>query len=158
MDVALKALSPGINDATTAVTCVDYLAAVLARLAAREVETPYRMDLGKLRVVARGPTFASLLGEAFDQIRQNAEGNVAVLGCLLQALEVIAGRTQDAQRRQALRRQADLIADVAGRSIPAPRDYEGIEAALEHLAQILGGGFRERPWSRTTSQESSSTT
>lgn len=145
VDVALKALSPGINDATTAVSCVNYLAAILARLAARQVETPYRMDLGKLRVVARGPTFAGLLGEAFDQIRQNAAGNVAVLGCLLQALEVIARRTQDAQRQQALRRQADLIADIAGRSIPAPRDCEGIEAALERLAQALGGGFGERP-------------
>ena len=143
VDVALKALSPGINDTTTAVTCVDYLTAVLARLAARHVASHYRMDQGELRVVARGPTFPGLLGEALDQIRQNAEGNVAVLLSLLQALEVIAGRTQDAQRRQALRRQAGLIADVAERSIPAPLDCEGIEAALGRLSQILGGECRK---------------
>ena len=136
VDVALKALSPGINDTTTAVTCVDYLTAVLARLAARHFESPHRMDHGQLRVIARGLTFPSLLGEAFDQIRQNGAGNVTVLLSLLQALEVIAVRTQDAHRRQALLRQADLIAEVANRTIPAPRDCEGIEAALERLAQI----------------------
>ena len=54
VDVALKALSPGINDTTTAVTCVDYLTAVLARLATRQFESPHRMDEGELRVIARG--------------------------------------------------------------------------------------------------------
>jgi uncharacterized membrane protein len=136
VDVALKALSPGINDTTTAVTCVDYLTAVLARLASRQFESPQRMDQGELRVIARGSTFPGMLGEAFDQIRQNAAGNVKVLLSLLQALEVIAVRTQDAHRRQALLRQADLIAEVANRTIPAPRDRDGIESALERLAQI----------------------
>jgi uncharacterized membrane protein len=136
VDVALKALSPGINDTTTAVTCVDYLTAVLARLATRQFESPHRMDQGELRVIARGPTFPGMLGEAFDQIRQNAAGNVTVLLSLLQALEVIAMRTQDAHRRQALLRQADLIAEVANRTVPVPRDRDGIEAALERLAQI----------------------
>ncbi|MEX2309739.1 MAG: DUF2254 domain-containing protein [Pirellulales bacterium] len=143
VDVALKALSPGINDTTTAVTCVDYLTAVLARLAARRTETPYRMDDGELRVIARGPTFPGLLGEAFDQIRQNAEGNVAVMLSLFQALEVIAGQTQNAQRRQALRRQANLIAEVAKRSIPAPHDCDGIESASVRFSQVLDGTYHE---------------
>jgi uncharacterized membrane protein len=93
VDIALKGLSPGINDTTTAVICVDYLTAILARLAPRQVETPLRMDQGQLRVIARGPTFRSLLDEAFDQIRQNAEGNVAVLIRLLEVLNIIAGFT-----------------------------------------------------------------
>jgi uncharacterized membrane protein len=93
VDIALKALSPGINDTTTAVMCVDYLAAILVRLASRPIATAHRLDQGELRVIARGPSFASLLAEAFDQIRQNAAGNVAVLTRLLQALEIIAGQT-----------------------------------------------------------------
>jgi uncharacterized membrane protein len=40
VDIAMKALSPGINDTTTAVMCVDYLAAILVRLAARRIATP----------------------------------------------------------------------------------------------------------------------
>jgi uncharacterized membrane protein len=79
VDIALKALSPGINDTTTAVMCVNYLAAILVLLASRPIATVRRLDQGELRVIARGPCFESLLAEAFDQIRQNAEGNVAVL-------------------------------------------------------------------------------
>jgi hypothetical protein len=96
VDVALKALSPGINDTTTAVTCVDYLTAVLARLATRQFESPHRMDEGELRVIARGSTFPGMLGEAFDQIRQNAAGNVKVLLSLLQACR----STDDANIKQ----------------------------------------------------------
>ena len=102
VDIALKALSPGINDTTTAVMCVDYLAAILVRLAARQIATSHRLDQGELRVIARGPSFASLLAAAFDQIRQNAKGNVAILTRLLEALEIIAGQTASIQRRQSL--------------------------------------------------------
>jgi uncharacterized membrane protein len=131
VDIALKALSPGINDTTTAVTCVQYLSAVLARLAARRLPDPCRADGGELRVITRGPTFPGLLGEALDQIRRNAEGNVAVLLALLEALEVVAGRTRDAGRLVAIARQVERIAEVARRTVPLLPDREGIEAALD---------------------------
>lgn len=88
---------------------------------------------GELRVIARGPTFDGMLAEAFDQIRQNAHGNVAVLVALLTALEVIGDCTHDAQRRTALRRQADLIGDAARSSIPDPRDRHATEAIVKRL-------------------------
>jgi len=131
VDIALKALSPGINDTTTAVTCVQYLSALLTRLAARRLADPCRTDGGKVRVIVRGANFPGLLGEAFDQIRRNAGGNVAVLLALLEALEVVAGRTRDAGRLQAVARQVELIAEVARRTIPLLSDREGIEAALD---------------------------
>ena len=131
VDISLKALSPGINDTTTAVTCVQYLSAVLARLAARRLADPCRTDGGKLRVIARGANFPGLLGEAFDQIRRNAAGNVAVLLTLLDALEVVAVRTRDVGRLGAVARQVELIAEVARRTIPSLPDREGIEAALD---------------------------
>ena len=40
VDIAMKALSPGVNDTTTAVMCVDYLSAILARLAVRGIAPP----------------------------------------------------------------------------------------------------------------------
>ncbi len=137
VDIALKALSPGINDTTTAVMCVDYLTAILARLASRPIATACRFDQGELRLIARGPSFASLVAEAFDQIRQNAAGNVAVLTRLPQALEIIAGQTANARRRQSLRQQADLVAAVAERTIPSPHDGAGVKAALVRLFHVL---------------------
>lgn len=129
VDVALKALSTGINDTTTAVNCVDYLAAILVRLAARQSESPFRSEDGQLRVISRGPTFSDLLAAAFDQIRQNADGNVAVLTRLHQVLGMIAGQTFDKQRSNALRQQAALVAETSERSVPSAHDREIIQAA-----------------------------
>jgi len=131
VDIALKGLSPGINDTTTAVICVDYLAAILARLAPRQFETPFRMDQDQLRVIARGPTFRSLLDEAFDQIRQNSEGNVAVLAHLTLVLNIIAGFTYDEERRKALQLHADLVLETAERSVSSPHD----RAAIHRVSQ-----------------------
>jgi uncharacterized membrane protein len=137
VDIAMKALSPGVNDTTTAVMCVDYLGAIMARLARREIATAYRLDEGELRVIARSPCFESLLAEAFDQIRQNAEGNVAVLARQLQALEIVAGQTSSSRRRHALRQQADWIATVADRTIPSTHDSTFVKAASARLYHVL---------------------
>jgi len=137
VDIALKALSPGVNDTTTAVMCVDYLGAILTQLAPRKIASPHRLDQGQLRVIARGPSFESLLAEAFDQIRQDAQGNVAILTRQLQALETIAGQTASSQRRQLLRQKADLIAAVAQRTIPTPHDREVVTAASVRLSEVL---------------------
>ena len=139
VDIAMKALSPGINDSTTAVMCIDYLAAIMTRLAAREISSPYRLDEGELRLIARGPSFESLLAEAFDQIRQNAEGNAAILTRQLSALEIIAARTTSARRRQALLQQAETIAKIAKRSIPTQQDCEDLNALMKKLSVVLKG-------------------
>lgn len=136
VDIALKALSPGINDSTTAVMCVDYLSAILVRLAVRRLPQHYRMCQGQLRVIARSPGFEILLSEAFDQIRQSAEGNAAVLKRLLQTLETVAGETVTVRRRNALQHEARLIAAVARRADASPRDRTEIEASLARLLRI----------------------
>jgi len=138
VDIALKALSPGINDTTTAINCIDYLGAILARLATRSIERPFRSDGSRLRLITRGPTFPGFLAESFDQIRQNAEGNVAVLAHVLEVLKLIGAQTTDGKRRQALSRQADLVAEMAQRSIPAVHDRATIQAMRDNLGDLPG--------------------
>ncbi|EDZ66492.1 hypothetical protein NOC27_3172 [Nitrosococcus oceani AFC27] len=133
VDVALKALSPGINDTTTAIICVDFLGMILARLIARHIETPYHSDNGQLRLITRGPTFSNLLSQAFDQIRRNAEGNVAVLIRLLQSLETLTKLTVNVQRHQALRQQAALIIETAERTVPMAYDRMPIQAIRDRI-------------------------
>ncbi|CAN5134798.1 DUF2254 domain-containing protein [soil metagenome] len=136
VDVALKALSPGINDTTTAIMCVDRLASLLVRLARRHIEKDWRMEGGELRVIARGPSFASLLAESFDQIRQNAGGNVAVLDRLLWANGLLADEVRGS-RREALLRQVEAVGEVIGRTIPAPLDRAALEARFDGLKRRL---------------------
>lgn len=133
VDVALKALSPGVNDTTTATTCLDFLGSLLARLIDRRIEAPYRSDGCQLRLITRGPTFDRLLGEAFEQIRQNAESNVAVLVRLLEVLKLLVERTTDGRRQATMLRHVQWITDSAGRGVPAVQDRATIQAAAARV-------------------------
>lgn len=136
VDVALKALSPGINDTTTAVMCLDYLAAILVRLSNRRIESPFRLDGDVLCVITRGVTFADLVELSFDQIRQNAAGNVAVLARLLDAIELVQRQTRSVKRRRVLSRQCGAIAEAIRRTIPAATDREPLEARAAQLLKM----------------------
>ena len=123
VDIALKALSPGINDTTTAVTCVAHLSAVMARVAQRRIPELVRVDeAAAVRVLAIGPTFAGLAGTAFDDVRRNAAGNVTVFERLLDALERVGSCTDDPTRRQVLAAHAERVAEAVGRTVDAPED------------------------------------
>ena len=137
VDMALKALSPGINDTTTAVMCVDYLTAILARLAPRQIPSSRRYEEGELRVIAIGPTFEDLLAASFDQIRSSAKGNVAIMLRMLGAIQTIAGLTAGPSRRRALREQVQWIAELAERTIESAHDRERLESRLARVREAL---------------------
>ncbi|MFH2043651.1 MAG: DUF2254 domain-containing protein [Pseudomonadota bacterium] len=137
VDVALKALSPGINDTTTAVMCVDYLTTILARIAPRQIPSSRRNEDGELRVIAKGPSFESLLGESFDQIRRNAKGNVAIMSRMLDAFQTLAGLTAGPQRRRVIREQVQWIAELAERTIESAHDRARINMLLVGVHETL---------------------
>ena len=137
VDIALRALSPGINDTTTAVMCVDYLTAILARLASRSIPSSHRYEDRELRVIAIGPTFASLVAEAFDQIRGSADGNIAIMLRMLGAVQTIAGLTSGPSRRRGLREQVQWIAELAERTIESPHDRARLESRLARVREAL---------------------
>ncbi|WP_210519003.1 DUF2254 domain-containing protein [Hymenobacter terricola] len=134
VDIALKALSPAVNDTTTAVMAVDYLGELGGRLARREFPTPLRSDGEQLRVLVIVPGFDDYIRLAFDLVRANALTNPAVLRRLLRALALIAGQVRSADRRPVLREQAELV--LAGARIALPSDYERrqVEAAYNELS------------------------
>jgi uncharacterized membrane protein len=137
VDVALKALSPGINDHTTAVMCVDYLTAILARLASRQIPSSQRYEKGELRVIARGPSYESLLALSFDQIRSSAKGNTAMMFRLLDALQTLSAMTTSPHRRRALRDQVRWIAELVQRSVESGHDRATIGGRLARLRETL---------------------
>ena len=137
VDMALRALSPGINDTTTAVMCVDYLTAILARLAGRSIPSPRRYEEGELRVIAVRPTFAGMVEESFDQIRESGAGNAAILLQMLSGLQTIAGVTASRSRRRALGEQLERIAEVAERTIESPHEQRRIQNCLARTREAL---------------------
>ncbi len=137
VDVALKALSPSINNITTAVMCVDYLTAILALVASRQMPSSRRFEEGELRVIAKVQCFERLLTESFDQIRGYAKGDVAILLRMLDAFHTLASLTASPQHRQALREQVQWIAELTERTVEAPHDRARINTRLACVREAL---------------------
>ncbi len=137
VDMALKALSPGVNDTSTAVICVDYLTAILAQLVSRKFPLSYCYEGTELRVISRAPTFSGLLAEAFDQIRECAMGNVSIMVRMLGSIETLAGLTASPCRRRALYEQVRWIAEVAGRTTEPAHERERLAKRLREVRDVL---------------------
>lgn len=92
VDIALKAISPAVNDPSTGITCVDQLSRILIQFAAREPPDALLYDPpGIVRVHIPWLGFDRLVDAAFEQIRLYARADVAVSLRLLRALGDIAG-------------------------------------------------------------------
>ena len=103
VDIALKAISPAVNDPTTAISCVDQLSRILIRFASREPPEELLYDPpGVLRVWIPWIDFDHLLESAFEQIRMYAKSDAAVSLRLLRALRDIASGTSDRELRRSL--------------------------------------------------------
>lgn len=144
VDVALKALSPGVNDTTTAVMCLDYLGAAMATMARRTIPSPYWHAEGALRVVAVAPDFAAILGAAFDQIRRSAGGNVAVILRMITTMEMLGSLAEGAGRHEDLLAQLDFLAELSARTVAAPHDSALIAKHIGPARRALAAGCVRR--------------
>ncbi len=128
VEIAVRALSPGINDPFTAIACVDRLGSSLCRLAERNMPSPYRLDAQRrLRVVATPDSFAGIVDTAFNPVRQSARSSAAVTLRLLETIAVIATAAHRPEDLSALRRHAEMIARGAREGLPEDEDRRAVE-------------------------------
>lgn len=134
VEVAVRALSPGINDPHTAISVVDRLGAALCEIAPLSLPPGVfrRDDVPVLLVPA--VEYDGLVDTMFHMIRQNAAGNPPLLIRLLEVLAAVASCERDPARLKTLRRHADLALGDAERSIGNPSDVE--DARRRHGALI----------------------
>ena len=134
VEIAAHALSPGINEPFTALTCIDWLGTSLRGVACRDLPSPARYDQsGRLRVVVRPLGFEELARTAFDQIRIYGASNPDIV---IHLLETIAGLAPDLRRstdREALIHHAHLIG-ADSEQISNRADQERV---AEHLREAL---------------------
>jgi uncharacterized membrane protein len=113
VDIALKAISPAVNDPTTAINCIDQLSRILIRAASRDFPEPHYYDPpAVLRFTLPWIGFEGLLDSAFEQIRLYAQADMAVSLRLLRALADIAGSTPVREFRLGLAERGQRV--VAG--------------------------------------------
>lgn len=118
-DVALKGLSPGVNDPTTACNAMETMTACLIRLA--EIDPPSRVRTdaeGSARFVALAPSLADLIHLGFEQVRVFAEPDPVVASRLLELLASLRGPTAGDQEAQP---ELDRLTVALKASAPAPR-------------------------------------
>jgi uncharacterized membrane protein len=138
VEVAVRALSPGVNDPFTAMACVDRLGEALCRFAERLPPSPLRYDDdGRLRVIAYPFTFADVTAAAFNQIRQYGRASAAVTIRLLEAMANVADYTAREEDRAALLQQASMVRRGSQKAIPEEWDRQEVEARYRTVVKAL---------------------
>ena len=146
VEIAIRALSPAVNDPYTGVACVDWLADALLTLAERPPLEGNWYDTGsRLRVWMPPVRLERLVKLAFDQIRQASAATPAVLIHQLYAIRRLAPRLPDACR-QALSEQADAILETASALVAL--DRRDLDAAWQR-AHIALEATRQPPLAST---------
>lgn len=140
-DIALKGLSPSLNDPTTAIQALDRLEAVFLVLGNKTLPQNVRrreINGGRVLIKVGYPDFDELVGVAFDQARRAAlaTGQVAVLERYLQVMDSLIRETTSSERGQALWARTFSVARMAPRQLPDPQD------AVELMCQVVGIGGR----------------
>jgi uncharacterized membrane protein len=138
VEIALRAISPGINDPFTAIRCIDRLSAGLCYLVQRQFPSPYRYDYdNQLRVMVPSLDFEGIVGQAFNQIRQYGKSDAAVTIRLLEAIALVASHTQNPQHREVLRRHADMIERGSHEGLPESQDRKDVHTKYDYVIQAL---------------------
>lgn len=138
VEVAIRALSPGINDPFTAMACVDQLGSALCRLGKKKFpSSSYFDDQGQLRLKIKTFTYSGMLNASFDQIRQYGRSSMAVTTRLLETLLLIAEQTLQAEQRKAIYRQANMILRASQETVFEQNDREDVQKRYELLLCTL---------------------
>jgi uncharacterized membrane protein len=136
VELAVRALSPGINDPGTARLCIDRIEQALCQLAGRRIPSAARRDdEGTVRVVACPVTFAGIMENAFNEIARYGRSSVSVTCRLFEAVRSVGSCVRLEADRRALLRQAAEIAEPVREAAFSEADRERI--ARSYRATLL---------------------
>jgi uncharacterized membrane protein len=137
-DIAVKALSPGVNDPTSAVDAVAHLSVIMACLAQRDLDhRVFTDDDHVVRLAVPRPTFSIYLRMSVGQIRRYATREPAVLSALVRLLTDVATTSADEKIDRCLDDEAKLIWADAERDVAQPADLEMLTAHIKRLQAAL---------------------
>lgn len=138
VEIAVRALSPGINDPFTAIACIDQLGSAFARLARRDMPDPCRVDhAGTVRVTVPQTRFPDLVDAAFNPLRQHARDSVSVTLRLLETVAVVAAAVGRQADVDALRCHADSILEGATAAFTIGQDHRALLARYQEAVRVL---------------------
>lgn len=140
VEVAVRALSPGINDPHTAISVLDRLGGALCEMAQLHLASGVLNRDGRPALVVPANDYDGLVDSMFHMIRQSAAGNAAVLIRLVEVLTAVASCEHEPMRLPTLHRHADLVLGDANRTIGTPADFNDVakrHALFKGMSQLL---------------------
>ena len=141
VEIAVRALSPGINDPFTAIACIDELGASLRQLAERKLPQPnHRDEDGVVRVHASSQTFEGAVSAAFNLLRQHGQTSVAVSVRLLETMAVLAEYTPSREHQETLQKHAAMVHRAAVSHLEEPADIEALDDRYRMVLDALQAG------------------
>ena len=145
VEIAVRALSPGINDPFTALSVIDRLRGGIARLCGSEL--PPKMltgPSGKIRICRDATSFKGALDAAFNQIRQAGSSKPAVLVHMLKAIGALGEHVRTDEQRDALKHHAKLVQAAAEREVTEPADLADVEREFRSALASLNAASTRR--------------
>lgn len=137
VEIAARALSPGVNDPFTAVTCLDWLGAALSELANRQLPSHLRVDDdGRLRVITHPVTFEGFVERAFGALAQYSSSDMVAALRHVRALGEVSIDCQDASGLKILDRHAEAYS-VLVRSKLEGMNRERVMDRIQELRRAL---------------------
>jgi uncharacterized membrane protein len=138
VEVALRALSPAINDPFTVMTCVDWLGCALCQLCTKVFPAPLQYDAdGQLRLLFEPLTFAHIVDAAFNQIREYGRTSTRVTLHLLETIAVVGQCANTEEQRSCLLRHATLIEQGSQTGIAEAIGQAAVTACFQKVAAQL---------------------
>ncbi len=137
VEIALRAMSPGVNDPNTAVTCVNWLADSLRVLAQNPAGNPAHLDSqGNIRVIEKVNDFERIVSTAYGAIRQVARNSPMLTIAMLNSISLIAPFVTTATEQEALHNQVRLAYEgLAADTVSG--DRQGVEEAYRWAVVAL---------------------
>ena len=134
VEIASRALSPGVNDPFTAIACIDNLTATLSYLVQAKFPSKYRFDQEeKLRIIAEVINFEGVLDASFNQIRQFSGGSPSVIIRLMEALVLMFSFAKKDSYQRALIRHAKMVFRLGKQTIQEKNDLADLRKRAEKI-------------------------
>ncbi len=134
VEIAIRALSPAVNDTFTAMTCIDWLSDGLCKISSRwDPRVIHRDGLGHVRVIAAEVRYDRFVERAFDKIRQAGRSMPAVLIRQLDGLARVVQKTTVDAHRAVLLEQGEMILRSSEESVPEPADRVAVRRRYDIL-------------------------
>ena len=138
VEIALRALSPGINDPFTAVGCIDRLTDSLTLIAKRGLPAPLKYNDGnRLRIIYKSKNFGELLKISFHQILNYGCGDLKIVKKLLSAVNTITPFLQRVEDIDSTVEFVNLIKSRSDSSGMAEAEKEMVNTRVENTLEML---------------------